>query len=159
MFLFDVVVSPPNRVNRIVQNDIKLRAVTAKGDPIVRSGELNNVKVERASMSTNAEDEVAKTSEKFFAQFDDKVKVADLPPLKPEHAKSRLVQVLANSKMSKLEKLFEVSLYHSKSLITDDEKLTACLIVMEGSEGEAVASGRPEDKQLVCSIQVVPAYK
>jgi hypothetical protein len=81
-----------------------------------------------------------------------------MPALKPEHAKARLVQMLSNAKLSKLEKLYEVALYHSMKLITDDEKLTACLIVMEGSEGESLANGRPEDKQAVLDT-LLPGYK
>ena len=93
-----------------------------------------------------------------MAQFDSKVKIGDMPALKPEHAKAQLVRVLSNTKMGKLEKLFEVSLYHSMKLITDEDKLTACLIVMEGSEGESVANGRPEDKQAVLDA-LLPNYK
>ena len=109
-------------------------------------------------MRASGDDEVVKATDKFLAQFDSKVKLADMPALKPEHAKARLVQVLSNTKLGKLEKLFEVSLYHSMKLITDDEKLTACLIVMEGSEGESVANGRPEDKQAVLDT-LLPNYK
>ncbi len=158
VFLFDVKVSPPNRLNGIVQNEAKVRVVSLKGDPLARSSELLNTEVERASMRASGEDEVAKATDKFFAQLDSKVKFGDMPPLKPEHAKARLVQVLSNSKLSKLEKLFEVSLYYSMKLITDDEKLTACLIVMEGSEGESLANGRPEDKQAVLDT-LLPNYK
>ncbi|MDX1929922.1 MAG: hypothetical protein SFV81_25570 [Pirellulaceae bacterium] len=156
--LFDVKVSPPNRLNGIVQNEAKVRVVSMKGEPLARSNELLNTEVERALMRANGEDEVAKATEKFFAQFDSKVKIGDMPALKPEHAKARLVQVLANTKLGKLEKLFEVSLYHSMKLITDEDKLTACLIVMEGSEGESVANGRPEDKQAVLDA-LLPNYK
>ncbi len=158
VFLFDVKVSAPNRLNRIVQNEAKVRVVSLKGDPLARSSELLNTEVERALLRASGDDEVAKATDKFYAQFDSKVKFGDMPALKPEHAKARLVQVLSNSKLSKLEKLFEVSLYHSMKLITDDEKLTACLIVMEGSEGESVANGRPEDKQAVLDT-LLPTYK
>lgn len=158
VFIFDVKVSPPNRLNKIVQNEAKVRIVSLKGDPLARSSELLNTEVERALMRASGDDEVAKATDKFFAQLDSKVKFTDMPALKPEHAKARLVQVLSNPNMGKLEKLFEVSLYHSMKLITDDEKLTACLIVMEGSEGESVANGRPEDKQAVLD-SLLPNYK
>ena len=158
VFLFDVKVSPPNRLNGIVQNEAKVRVVSLKGDPLARSSELLNTEVERALMRASGEDEVAKATEKFLAQFDSKVKLSDLPALKPEHAKARVVQVLSNTKLGKLEKLYEVALYHSMNLITDDEKLTACLIVMEGSEGESLANGRPEDKQAVLDT-LLPNYK
>jgi hypothetical protein len=158
VFLFDVKVSPPNRLNGIVQNEAKVRIVSLKGEPLARSSELLNTEVERALMRANGEDEVAKATEKFFAQLDSKIKFGDMPALKPEHAKAQLVRVLSNSKLGKLEKLFEVALYHSMKLITDDEKLTACLIVMEGSEGESVANGRPEDKQSVLD-KLLPNYK
>jgi hypothetical protein len=158
VFLFDVKVSSPNRLNGIVQNETKVRVVSLKGDPLARSNALTNTEVERASMRASGDDEVAKAIDKFLAQFDTKVKLSSMPALKPEHARARLVQVLSNSKTSKLEKLFEVSLYHSMNLITDDEKLTACLIVMEGSEGESLANGRPEDKQAVLDT-LLPNYK
>ena len=158
VFLFDVKVSPQNRITGTVQNEAKVRVVSMKGEPLARSSELLNTEVERASMKANGDDEVAKATDKFFAQFDLKVKFGDMPALKPEHAKARLVQVLSNAKLSKLEKLFEVSLYHSMKLITDEDKLTACLIVMEGSEGESVANGRPEDKQAVLDT-LLPNYK
>ena len=158
VFLFDVKVSPPNRLNGIVQNEAKVRVVSLKGDPLARSNELLNTEVERALMRASGDDEVAKATDKFMAQFDSKVKLSDMPALKPEHAKARLVQVLSNTKLSKLEKLFEAALYHSMNLITDDEKLTACLIVMEGSEGESLANGRPEDKQAVLDT-LLPNYK
>lgn len=158
VFLFDVKVSPPNRLNGIVQNEAKVRVVSLKGDPLARSSELLNTEVERALMRASGDDEVAKATDKFLAQFDSKVKLSDMPALKPEHAKARLVQVLSNTKLSKLEKLFEAALYHSMNLITDDEKLTACLIVMEGSEGESLANGRPEDKQAVLDT-LLPNFK
>ncbi len=158
VLLFDVKVSPPNRLNGIVQNTAKVRVVSLKGDPLARSSDLLNTEVERALMRASGDDEVAKATDKFFAQFDLKVKLTDMPALKPEHAKARLVQVLSNTKSSKLEKLFEVALYHSMKLITDDEKLTACLIVMEGSEGESLAGGRPEDKQAILDT-LLPNYK
>jgi hypothetical protein len=158
VFLFDVKVSRPNPINGIVQNEARVRVLSLKGDPLVRSTELLNTEVERALNRASGDDEVAKTTDKFFAQFDSKVKLSDMPALKPEHAKARLVQVLSNTKSSKLEKLYEVALYHSMKLITDDEKLTACLIVMEGSEGESLANGRPEDKQAVLDT-LLPNYK
>jgi hypothetical protein len=158
VFLFDVKVSPPNRMNGIVQNEAKVRVVSLKGDPLARSTDLLNTEVERALMRASGDDEVAKVTDKFLAQFDTKVKLAEMPALKPEHAKARLVQVLSNAKLSKLEKLYEASLYHSMKLISDDEKLTACLIVMEGSEGESLANGRPEDRQAVLDT-LLPNYK
>jgi hypothetical protein len=158
LFIFDVTVSPPNRLNKIVQNEARVRAVSMKGDSLARSSELLNTKVERALLSASGEDEVAKATEKFFAQFDEKVKVTDMPAMKSEHVKPRLVQLLSNPKVSKLEKLFEVCLYHSMNLIDDEQKLTACLIVMEGSEGESLATGRPEDKQAVLD-PLLPSYK
>jgi len=158
VIFFDVKVSGPNRLNGIVQNEARVRVVSLKGDMLGRSSELLNTKVERALMSTDGEDEVTKATEKFFMQLDDKVKLTELPAMKPEHAKARLVQVLSSSTISKLEKLFEVSLYHSMKLITDEEKTTACLIVMEGSEGESLANGRPEDKQALID-PLLPNYK
>ena len=156
--LFDVKASGPNRMNGIVQNEARVRVVSIKGDMLARSGELLNTKVQRALASTNGEDEVAKATEKFFMQLDDKLKLTDMPTMKPEHATARLIQLLSSTTYSKLEKLYEVNLYHSKKLISDEDKLKACLIVMEGSEGESLATGRPEDKQAVLD-PLLPGYK
>jgi hypothetical protein len=158
VFLFDVEVSPPNRINGVVQNSARLRLVNMKGDLLARSSELLNTKVERAQATSSGEDEVKKTMDKFFVQFDEKVKLADLPELKPEHAKARLTQLLSNKEIDKLHKLFEVSLFHSLKLISDEEKATCYLIVMEGSEGEALASGTLIDKQAVLE-PLLPDYK
>ncbi len=156
--LFDVKATGPNRINGIVQNETRVRVVSARGDMLARSAELLNTKVQRALASPNGEDEVGKAMEKFFFQFDEKVKLTELPAMKPEHATARLIQLLSSPSFSKIDKLFEVSLYHSLKLISDEDKTKACLIVMEGSEGESLANGRPEDKQAVLD-PLLPAYK
>ena len=158
VFLFDVTVSGPNRINGVIQNEARLRLVNLKGDLLARSGELLNTKVERALLSTTGEDEVKKAIDKFFAQFDEKVQLTDLPAIKPEHAKARLTQLLSNKEVDKLQKLFEVSLFHSMKLISDEDRATCYLIVMEGSEGESLALGGLPDKYAVLE-PLLPTYK
>ncbi len=158
VFIFDVTVSAPNRINGVIQNEARLRLLSTKGDLLARSSELLNTKVERALLSTAGDDEVKKATDKFFAQFDEKVQMADMPALKPEVAKARLTSLLANPAVDALQKLFEVSLYHSMKLISDEDKATCYLIVMQGSEGESLASGALADRQAVLE-PLLPTYK
>ncbi len=158
VFLFDVTVSAPNRINGVIQNEARLRLVNLKGDLLARSSELLNTKVERALMPNIGEDEVKKAIDKFFAQFDEKVQLTEMPAIKPEHAKARLTQLLANKDADKLQKLFEVSLFHSMKLISDEDRATCYLIVMEGSEGDSLASGALIDKMAVLE-PLLPAYQ
>ncbi len=159
IFIFDVSVTGPNRAG-IVENKARVRLVNSKGELLARSNELINTKLERAQMtqSTDDDDELEKSVEKFFAQVDERIKLADMPALKPEHAKGRIVQILGNDELTRLQKLYEISLYRSLNLLSEQDHATACLIVMQGSEGEALAKGSALDRQLVLD-GLLPSYR
>ncbi len=149
LFVFDVKVEQ-NRRTRLVNNDTRLRLLSMlDGKALAATSTLNNVDIERNKMRGIEDDSLDKNTERFFTMFDEKVRLDSMPPLKPEHAQSRMRQLLVDKQTGNLPKLFEARLYHSLGLLTSDEMSQLFQIVLRGNEGVALASGSVDDRRLV----------
>jgi hypothetical protein len=148
LFVFDIKVEQ-NRRTRMVNNDTRVRLITLDGKALAATSTINNVDVERNKMRGLEDDTLAKNTDRFFAMFDEKVRFDSLPSLKPEHAQSRMRQLIVDSKTSQLIKLFEARLYHSMGLLNSDELSKIYQIFLRGNEGLALASGTVDDRRLV----------
>jgi mono/diheme cytochrome c family protein len=147
IFLFDVEVSQ-NARNKIVTNETKVRLLVA-GEIKAASTSLKNTDVERAAIRGTGGDEVAKSIDKLFARFDTEVQLTDMPDLKPEHAKSRIHQMVNDKDANPMTTLYETRLFNSKGLISQAEMETVFQIVLRGNEGISLASGSSVDRLLV----------
>ncbi len=148
MFVFDVKASQ-NRRNGWVNNDTRLRFMTLDGKTLAATTTLTNVDIERSKARGLDDDSLEKGMDRFFAMFDEKVRLTDMPALKPEHARSRMISLLANKEASSLAKMFEARLYFSKDLLTEDELSKIYQIIMHGNDGVALANGTFDDRKLV----------
>jgi len=148
LFVFDIK-AEQNRRTRMVNNDTRLRLITLDGKALAATSTINNVEVERNKMRGIEDDTLTKSTDRFFAMFDEKVRFDSLPSLKPEHAQSRIRQLIVDPKTSQLIKLFEARLYHSMGLLNSDELSQVYQIFLRGNEGIALASGTVDDRRLV----------
>lgn len=148
LFVFDVK-AEQNRRRQTVENDTRLRLVTIDGKALAATSTLNNIEIQRNRMRGVDEDLLDKNIERCFAMFDEKVRLDNMPALKPEHAQSRMRQLIVDKKSSNLTKLFEARLYHSLGLLNNDELSMLYQIVLRGNEGIALASGTVDDRRLV----------
>lgn len=150
LFVFDVK-AEQNRRTQMVSNDTRLRLVNLEGKALAATSTINNIEVERNKMRGIDDDTLDKNTKRFFGMFDEKVRCDNLPPLKPEHAQSRMRQLLVDPDTSDLTKMFEAKLYHSLGLLTADELSMLYQIVLRGNEGLALATGTVDDRRLVLS--------
>jgi hypothetical protein len=148
LFIFDVEATQ-NRRTRLVNNDTRLRVITIDGKAFGATKTLMNTEVERAKQRDSSNDEVGKNVERLFALFDKDAKLASLPPLKPEHARTRVRQLLVDKQAGPLSKLFETRLFLHLGLISLDEAAKVYQIIFQGNEGEALAHGTEADRKLV----------
>lgn len=148
LFIFDVK-AEQNRRRGTVENNTRLRLVTMDGKALAATSTLNNIEIERNKMRGVDEDLLEKNIERCFAMFDEKVRLNSMPALKPEHAQSRMRQLLVDKKTNNLAKLFEARLYHSLGLLNNDELSMLYQIVLRGNEGVALANGTVDDRRLV----------
>ncbi len=157
VFVFDVE-AKQNRLTQLINNETRLRLMTVAGKAIGATGRLKNVELERAQLRGAGDDDVQRNIDRLFAQFDKEVKLTDMPAMKPEHAKSRIRQLLVDQETSTLSKLFEARLFNSMGLITHEELSKVYQIALQGNEGEALANGSAEDRKLVVDA-ILPSYK
>ncbi len=148
LFLFEVKAVHKRRGN-LIENSTRLRFMGLDGKNVAATGTLVNVDIERDKLRGIDNDAVGKNIDRFFASFDEKVAMTDLPALKPEHAQDRIRQLLVDPQVSNLMKLFEARLYHSMQLLTDNELAQVYQIILRGNEGLALASGTLADRRLV----------
>ncbi|MCA9130591.1 MAG: hypothetical protein KDB22_26060 [Planctomycetales bacterium] len=153
LFLFDVK-AESNPRNRMVNNDTRVSLLQMDGKSLGATRTLNNLKIEREGMLGEESDDVQKNVDRLFRAFDENMTLTSMPSLLPEHALARMAQVLSDSKMSPLAKLFEARLYHSLNLLSDEELSMAYQITLKGNEGESLATGTPEDKKLVMQLVI-----
>ncbi|QDV23737.1 c-type cytochrome domain-containing protein [Aureliella helgolandensis] len=160
LFLFEVTASV-NRVTRLTNNETRLRVFqidgTPTGKPVGATRTLKNTEIEMAERRGNPSDDVEKNIDRMFAQFDTAFKLDSLPTLPADIARKRMVQLLSTQDASRFEKLFEARLYHTNGWLTDQELSTIYQIILEGNEGQVLAQGLPEDRQLVMQLQLEPA--
>ncbi len=148
LFIFDVK-AEQNRRRGYVENDTRLRLLSLDGKALAATSTLNNVEIERNKMRGIEDDSLDKNIDRCFAMFDEKVRLDSMPSLKPEHAQSRMRQLLIDKNTSNLSKLFEARLYHSMGLLNTDELSMLYQIVLRGNEGIALANGTVDDRRLV----------
>lgn len=164
IFIFDVEANKSLRTG-FVQNDTRVRLVLTNGKSITATNKLNNVEVERAKMRGVNDDALEKNIERLFKGFDSKIQLTDMPALQPEHAKNRVRQLLSiREKLDEEEEaemnlsvLYETRLFHSMGLISEEEMSQVFQIVLEGNEGEVLATGSPEDRKLVLD-EILTSY-
>ncbi|MCA9131498.1 MAG: hypothetical protein KDA45_00015 [Planctomycetales bacterium] len=154
LFVFDVKANP-NRRTGMVNNDTRLRIMGTDGKALAATSTLSNTEIERAELRGVSDDALQKNIDRIFAQFDEKVRLKEMPVLTAKIAHARLRQLLVDTQSSKLYKLFETRLYHSLGLLTQDELAKVYQIVLQGNEGLALANGSPDDRKLVLK-EVLP---
>lgn len=156
VFIFDVEAKQNLRM-QIVNNETRLSLVMTDGKAVGATRTLKNTEVEMARMRGTGDDDVQKNIDRLFKNFDEKIKLASMPSLKPEHARARMAQLLSNSELSRMSKLFEAKLFHSMSLLSDEELSMAYQIILEGNEGEVLANGTEDDRGLVMELTLEEA--
>jgi len=148
MFLFDIEATSI-RTSGMVSNSTRLRLMLTDGSVVSMTKTLKNIDVERAKMRTDTGDDVEKNMKQLFNKFDSELKLSDMPALKPEAAKGRLLQLVNDKSVDKMRTLFEAKLYHTLGAVTQDELATVFQIALRGNEGISLASGTPADRKLV----------
>src|SRR5690606_34551303 len=117
----------------LIENATRLRLMGLDGKNVAATSTLVNIDIERDKLRGVENDSLSKNIDRFFASFDEKVVLSDLPALKPEHAQDRIRQLLVDSQASNLRRLFEARLYHSMDLLTDDELAQIYQIILRGN--------------------------
>ena len=148
LFIFDVKAAHKRR-GGLIENSTRLRFVALDGKTAAATSTLVNIDIERAKIRHPDDDTLSKNVDRFFAVFDLKVKLSELPALKPEHAHDRIRALLVDPQTNDLVKLFEARLYHSMDLLSADELAKVYQIVLRGNEGLALANGTIDDRKLV----------
>lgn len=148
LFLFEVKAAPKRR-SSLIENATRLRLMGLDGKNIAATSTLVNIDIERDKLRGVENDSLSKNIDRFFASFDEKVSLTNLPSLKPEHAQDRIRQLLVDPQVSDLVKLFEARLYHSMDLLTDNELAQVYQIILRGNDGLALANGSLADRRLV----------
>lgn len=154
VFVFDIKASR-NRFQQ-VNNDTRIRLVPIEGKPLGATKILKNTEVERARQR-GGDDDVQKNIDRLFSGFDDNFKLASMPNFKPEHAQGRIRSLLAQREALPEDEeqemdmtvLFETRLFHSMGLLTSEQLSMIYQIILRGNEGETLATGTVEDKQMV----------
>ena len=155
IFIFDVQATENRRFNN-VQNETKVRLIGLDGSVIGSTPELLNTEVER-KRQRGGDDMLGKAVERLFAAMDAKIKMSEMPAMKPEHARARLQSLLAQREALEeteeatmnLQILYETRLFNSLSLLSQDEAAMVYQIVLEGNEGIVLADGNTDDRRLV----------
>lgn len=149
LFVFDVKAEQDRR-RGFVNNDTRMRLVSlSDAKTLAATSNLNNIDIARNKARGLEDDSLDKNIQRFFAMFDERVRLESLPALKAEHAQSRMRQLLVDQNSSKLSKLFEARLYHSLDLLSSEELSMLYQIVLLGNEGVALTSGTVDDRRLV----------
>lgn len=156
LFIFDVEAAH-NRRTGIVNNETRLRLMPLEGKPFGATSRLANTEIERAQLRGTESDDVQKNIERLFRAFDENVQLTALPSFKHEHAIKRISQLLTQrealpendeSNMD-MQVLYETKLFYSLGIIAEDEMSMVFQIVLEGNEGETLATGNSDDRKLV----------
>ncbi len=150
VFLFEIEASRNNR-NGLVNNATRVRIMTPAGDVIGSSRTLKNTEVQMARARGN-DDGLEKNVERLFMAFDKELALAPMPTVPAAAAQGRMALILSDDSIPALQKMFEARLYHSMSALTDEELSMAYQIVLDGNEGQSLAAGTPDDKQLVIEM-------
>jgi mono/diheme cytochrome c family protein len=148
LFLFDIKAAHKRR-GGLIENSTRLRFVGLDGKTVAATSTLVNIDIERAKLRGHEDDTLSKNIDRFFAGFDSKAKLSELPALKPEHAHDRIRALLVDPQTDDLVKLFEARLYRSMDLLSADELAKVYQIILRGNEGLALANGTIEDRKLV----------
>lgn len=155
VFVFNIDVTENRRMG-IVQNKTRLRLVLANGKAVGATSTLLNTEVERKRARTG-EDDLQENMDRFFASIGDSLKLSPMPALQPQHAVSRVKQLLTQrEKLPEEEEpsmdlkiMFETRLFHSKGLLTEEEAAMVYQILLKGNEGVVLVQGKPDDRRLV----------
>lgn len=150
VFVFEVEASQNNRT-RQVNNSTRCRLVTPGGDVIGSTTTLKNNEVRMARMR-GKDDGLEKNVDRIFLQFDKELQLATMPAVSPAAAQKRMAQILGDATVTPLQKMFEARLYHSMNGLTDEELSMVYQIAMEGNEGQSLAQGTEDDRQLVIEM-------
>lgn len=148
LFLFDIKAAHKRR-GGLIENSTRLRFMGPDGKTVAATSTIVNIDVERAKLRRQDDDTLSKNIDRLFTSFDAKVKLSELPALKPEHAHDRIRALLVDPQTNDLVKLFEARLYRSMDLLTADELAKIYQIVLRGNEGLALAGGSIDDRKLV----------
>ena len=148
LFIFDVKAAHKRR-GGLIENSTRLRFMGLDGKTVAATSTLVNIDIERTKLRGHEDDSLSKNIDRIFASFDAKVKLSELPALKPEHAHDRIRALLADPQTNDLVKLFEARLYRSMDLLSADELAKVYQIVLRGNEGLALAGGTIDDRKLV----------
>ncbi|MEO8271887.1 MAG: hypothetical protein ABI557_19345, partial [Aureliella sp.] len=148
LFLFDVKAAHKRR-GGLIENSTRLRFMGLDGKTVAATSTLVNVDIEMAKARKHDDDALGKSIDRFFTSFDAKVKLSELPALKPEHAHDRIRALLADPQTDDLVKLFEARLYRSMDLLSADELAKIYQIILRGNEGISLANGTIDDRKLV----------
>ena len=148
VFVFDVKAEQDRR-RGFVNNDTRLRFMSLDGKTLAATSTLNNIDIARNKARGLEDDTLDKNISRFFAMFDERVRLESLPPLTADVARSRMRQLLVDANTPNLSKLFEARLYHSLQLLSDDELAQLYQIVLRSNDGLALAQGTVEDRRLV----------
>ena len=105
----------------------------------------------------SGEDDLPKAVDRLFAAVDAKIKMEEMPSMKPEHVRSRIRSLLAqrealpeaDEESMNLQILYETRLFNSMNLLSEDEASTVYQVVLEGNEGIVLAGGNTDDRRLV----------
>ncbi|GAB5405970.1 MAG: hypothetical protein Aurels2KO_42010 [Aureliella sp.] len=150
VFLFEIEASRNNRTG-LVNNGTRVRLMTPSGDVIGSSRTLKNTEVQMARARGN-DDGLEKNVERLFMAFDKELQLVAMPTVPAAGAQRRMATILGDAGVSPLQKMFEARLYHSMNALTDEELSMAYQIVLDGNEGQSLATGSPDDKQLVIEM-------
>ncbi len=155
VFYFDIECKP-NRMG-VIQNDTRVRLVTVGSNKVIAAtSTLNNVKVERATLTGSGND-VEKQVTSLMRRLDAAkkpdgkddpeiaTKLVDLPAISPKSAATQVKRIVDSKPKDLLAALVEIRLYHSKGFISDDDRSAAFQLLME-SAGATLVSGSEEER-------------
>jgi hypothetical protein len=149
LFIFDIKVAQ-NLKTEIVTNNCKLTlyAVQKPGEIAFTSASLSNVVVTKQREKPKDNDPVDVEVERAMAAIDKSFVVAEMPPMRPEHAMQRVTRIASSQEAKPLAHLVEFRAFQAMGLLTSQQYQDAVKGLIGPEKAEILLkSDKEEDRK------------